>query len=113
MQNALSGDSKAYYVSKQSVKAGEVISFNVDVSPRQYVAVFIFGCDYSVEGWTKQWHAQTFNPEWDEWPSDGSAAQVTYTVPSNADVFTIMIEYRDAAQNFYENVATISNLTVA
>ena len=113
MQNTLSGDNKPYYVCDKSVKAGDVISFNLDISPRQHIALFIFGCDYSVEGWTKQWHAQTFNPEWNEWPSDGSPAQVTYTVPSNADAFTIMIEYRDAEQNFYENVVTISNLDVA
>ena len=111
MQNAFSGNDELVYVCQQSVKTGDVISFNVDVTPRQDLTIWVFGCDYKQQGWTNEWKAQTVWNEYAEWPSDGGPASVTLGAKGSSGVFSIVVQYRDAS-NAKENVVTITNLHV-
>ena len=112
LQNKVTGSDQVVYVCQEAVKEGEIIKFNLDVSPRQNVAMWIFGCDYNSDGWVNEWYARTIFFEYDEWPSDGSPVSVSLGAKKDTDVFSIVVRYYDNTQNFKENVVTISDFKV-
>lgn len=90
------------YVVKHSVKKGQIVSFDVDVTPAQAMAVWVLGDDK----WEDEYYAKAYV----QWTG---VANVMVEMPEDTEYFEIVVQFREEGKtDFKENEVTISNVSV-
>ena len=89
------------YNFKKPVKAGQVISFDIDVTPAEPVSVWVLG-DGS---WDKEYFARAYYT-WE------GKTKVIVNVPADIQNFTVETAFHDTSKDHAGSVVTISNLEI-
>ena len=105
IQNTVSGSDYNYYVCDKSLKAGDIITFEISGTPIQNTSVWFFGCDNSTDTWANEWYAMNY-------PTGVNGTPIEVTAWENVDVFTIQAQCLDPNLDRKQNVVTITNLKI-
>ena len=84
----------------EPLKAGETVTFDIEISPTQLSAVWLLGDD----SWNDEWHAR-------EYPAWTGRKTITVSIPEDTDYFTIVVQFRPKENDYTGHVVKIYDLS--
>ena len=95
------GGSTVYHTFEISAKKGQVVSFDLDVTPAQSISVWVLGDDM----WEDEYYAQYYG----SWKGKTT---IEAEIPEDTGNVTIFVKFMDEALDFTDNLTSISNVKV-